>query len=288
MPLIRQSLRRFLALALCGLLLAPSALAASAELKPKTLEVFEHYVSLREAQIQEELRRPGANPFLWVDTLPAARRQEAYAELKEGEVTIERPEVRENGKKIEIDDGIIHHWMGTVFIPGVTLKQTIALLQDYDNHEVTYSPDVMESKLLEREGNHFKIFMRFLKKKVITVVLNTEQDVRYVPLTPTRMYCVAKTTRIAEVEDAGKPDEREKPVGNDGGFMWRLYTYWLFEERDGGVYVQCEAISLSRSIPFLLKWLKPFITSVPRESLQFTLETTRQALTGDTESAGSR
>ena len=119
-----------------------------------------------------------------------------------------------------------------------------------------------------------------MKKKVITVVMNTEHDVRYFPVSATREHSRSYTTRIAQVEDPGEPTEKEKPVGNDGGFLWRLYSYWRFEEKDGGVYVQCEALSLTRSIPVLVSWLvKPFVTSIPRESLVHTLTSTRTALT---------
>ena len=87
------------------------------------------------------------------------------------------------------------------------------------------------------------------------------------------------STRIAQVENAGEPDERELPVGRDGGYLWRLNTYWRLLERDGGTYVQCESISLTRGIPFGFGWMiKPFVTSIPRESLEFTLNTTRKAL----------
>lgn len=85
---------------------------------------------------------------------------------------------------------------------------------------------------------------------------------------------------MAEVEHPGARDEREKPVGRDGGYLWRLHTYWRFLERDGGTYLQCESISLTRGIPIGLGWVVgPFVTSLPRESLEFTLQTTRDVLT---------
>jgi hypothetical protein len=264
-------------LLVCAALLAPPATASAVDLKKDTLAAFERYARLREAQIEEELRRE--NPFLWIDTLSAERRREAYNHLERGEVFIERLKILENGKEIDCPDGLIHHWMATVFIPGATLDRTVALLQDYDRHATNYTPEVLISKALERNGNDFKIHMRFVKKKVITVVVDTWQDVEYVPLGGSRMYSRAVTTRIQEVEHAGKHDERLKPPGKDGGFLWNLYTYWRFEERDGGVYIQCEAISLTRDVPFLIAWLKPFITSVPKESLMFTLGTTRRLLT---------
>lgn len=256
--------------------LVPPANASAAELKKDTLAAFERYAGIRQSQIDEELR--GENPFLRVDALPEARRQDAYATLKLGEVFIERRKILEGGKEIECPDGLIHHWIGTVFIPGATLERTVAFVQDYDHHATNYAPEVLTSKTLERDGDHFKIQMRFIKKKVITVVVDTWQDVQYVPLSPTRVYSRAITTRIQEVEHAGKPEEHLKPPGKDGGFLWNLYTYWRFEERDGGVYIQCEAVSLTRDVPFLLAWLKPFITGVPKESLIFTLGTTRTKL----------
>ena len=116
-------------------------------------------------------------------------------------------------------------------------------------------------------------------KKVITVVVNTENDARFTRLGPDRVQSRIYSTRVAEVEDPGTPQEKEMPIGHDGGYLWRLYTYWRFLERDGGTYVQCEAISLTRGIPLGFGWLiGPFVTSIPRESLAFTLETTRKTL----------
>jgi hypothetical protein len=111
------------------------------------------------------------------------------------------------------------------------------------------------------------------------VVLDTEYDVHYVHLNATRAYSRSYSTRVSEVESAEQPGEHHKPAGNDSGFLWRLNSYWRFQEQDGGVYVQLEAISLTRDIPDGLGWLiRPFVTSIPRESLVFTLVRTRKAL----------
>lgn len=135
------------------------------------------------------------------------------------------------------------------------------------------------SKLLARNGNDFKIGLRLLKKKVITVVLNTEHDVDYHRVTDKRWYSRSYSTKIAEVDDAGKPGERELPPGRDHGFLWRLYSYWKFDERDGGVYVECRAISLTRDVPTGLGWIvEPIIRGLPRDSVANTLRATRAAL----------
>jgi hypothetical protein len=138
---------------------------------------------------------------------------------------------------------------------------------------------VLRSKLIQRNGDDFKVSLRLSETNIVTVVLDTQYDVHYVTLDSTRSYSRSYSTRVAEVENAGKPGEREKPIGNDNGFLWRLNSYWRLQEHDGGVYVQLEALSLTRDIPDGLGWLiRPFITSIPRESLKFTLSQTREAL----------
>lgn len=264
-------------LVLASILIALGLQSAFAEqLKPETVSAFDHYVQLSEARMSEQL---DSGPFLRIDDLPPQQRNADLAQLKNGDVVVERLQTLDQGRPIPVPGGLIHHWIGTVFIPGATLTQTIAFLQDYDNQYKFYSPDVERSKLLQRNGDDFKVFFRLRKHKVITVVLDTEYDVKYPTLGQDRAASDSRSTRIAEVENAGKPDESEKPVGNDSGFLWRLNSYWRFLQRDGGVYVQLEAISLTRDIPTGLNWLiGPFVTSIPKESLVFTLTHTRQAL----------
>jgi hypothetical protein len=256
---------------------APAPDPAPAELKPSTVEAFDRYVRLTEARNDHELKQ--GNPFLRVDALPEAERAAAYAALKRGEVKIERLETRENGAKIHCPDGLIHHWAGIVFIPGASLDETLALLEDYDHHSIYYAPDVQRSKIEQHDDDHFRVFLRFKRKKIITVVLNTIHEVRYSRDDAARAHSRSSAVRIAEVEHAGERDEREKIPGDDGGYLWRMETWWRMEERDGGTYVQSEVVSLTRDIPVALKWLiGPFVTSIPRETLAATLEATRKGV----------
>jgi hypothetical protein len=248
-----------------------------AKLHANTLEAFDRYAKLTEARNEQELKR-GTN-LLWIDELPAQERAEAYAALKRGEVQMKRLETLDSGKPIACPGGIIHHWTGVVFIPGAKLDDALNMLEDYDKHSVYYGPDVERSKIESRNGDHFRVFLRFRRHKVITVVLNTEHEIDYFHDGPERAHSRSSAVRIAEVEDAGKSDEREKPPGDDGGFLWRMETWWRMEERDGGVYVQSEVASLTRDIPVVLSWMiKPFVTSIPRETLTATLVATRKAV----------
>lgn len=255
---------------------APEVL--SAELKTQTLEGFSRYVQATEARIDKELAPPGA--FLYVEGLPAPRRAEALASLKRGEVFMEQLKTLDDrGREMRTPDGLIHHWFGAVFVPGASLHNALGLVEDYDRHQDIYRPEVIRSRLVRRDGNDFKIYYRLRKKKVITVTLNSDHDVHYFPVDAAHCYSRSYSTRIAEVANPDQPNEREKPVGHDGGFLWRINSYWRFEERDGGVYVECESVSLTRDIPAGLGWLiRPFITDIPKESLQMTMGSTRSGL----------
>jgi hypothetical protein len=253
------------------IVLVSAADIRAAELRQATVDGFNRYVAAYEAE-----RKTG--PFLWIDGDSAGQRQ-ALQVARGGGLVMERIVVRGGGRDIDIPDGVVHHWLGTVFVPGATVDKALALLQAYDRHADIYKPAIARSRLLSRDGDTFRFFLRFYAKKVITVVLNSEHEARFTRDDATRASSRIVSTRIAEVEDPDTPQEREKPVGNDGGYLWRLNSYWRVVERDGGVYVQCETLSLTRSIPVGLKWIVgPFVTSVPRELLSFTLVTSRTAL----------
>jgi hypothetical protein len=179
--------------------------------------------------------------------------------------------------------------VGTVFIPGAKVADVLAVLEDYDRHAEYYAPDVERSKLESRDGDHFRVFLRFRRHKVITVVLDTEHDVHYFRDSESRAHSRSSATRIAQVENAGKSNEHEKTPGDDDGFLWRMETWWRMVEGDGGVYVQSEVASLTRDIPAGLGWLVgPFVTSIPKESLTFTLDATRTAVKKHAATAANR
>jgi len=248
-----------------ALLLPGASHLLAAELKPATAKAFDEYIRAAEHRLEV---RPS---FLW-----CAEQANRLSRARQGESVVEpagtQPEIR-------IADGLVHDWVGCAFIPGATLDRTLAMVQDYNHHKDVYRPEVIDSRLLHRDGSDFKIYLKLLKKKMITVVLNTEHDVRYFAIDPAHARSRSYSTKIAEVEHAGKPDERELPPGTGHGFLWKLDSYWRFEHRDQGVYIECEAISLTRDVPVGLGWLiEPIIRKLPRDSLANTLNATRAAL----------
>jgi len=257
-----------------------AATGHAAELQARTLEAFERYVAATEARMAGE--RAGDSPFLWIDRQSESDRADAADRLLAGGVVIERLETRDDaGKSIKIPKGMVHHWVGTVRIPDVTLETTLALVQDYERYADVYTPNVRRSALLDRDGDRFRSSLQLYIKKVVSVVLNTEYDVEFQRLDAQRAWVPSYATRIVELADPDTPEEREKPIGNDRGFLWRLNTYCSFEQRESDTYMQCESVSLSRGIPFMLGALiKRFMTAMPRETLTFALEAARRHLTG--------
>jgi hypothetical protein len=256
---------RFAAL-LCTLL-APAA-AYAVELRPETLASYNRYIRALETRLDERIVRDGG--ALWANT------EERRAGLRRGEIASAKAGPK---RETRVPDGLIHDLVGAVFIPDVTLRQTVAFLQDYDNHKNYYQPEVIDSKIVSRGGNNFRVVLRLLKNKALTVVLNTEHEVHYTPLNEFAWWSRSHSTRINEIENAGHAGARELPDGTGHGYLWRLNSYWTIQERDGGTYVECEAVSLTRSVPRGLAWLiNPIIRRLPEESLVHTLRCTRDGL----------
>jgi hypothetical protein len=213
----RRRLKRFPDRWLCvlaGCLLAITQLSRLAEgrspsgfrvsLSSSTLQAFQRYVATADTQSSRNL---GDRDFLWIDDLPEKEKQDVYAGLKRGEIEMRRVPPEAAGANAAIPGGMIHDWKGIVFIPGVKLDQVLRVLQDYDHQATIYAPDVEKAKIEKRDGNHYVVFLRFRRTKVVTVVLDTEHDVNYFRDSPTRARSRSSAIRIAEVENPDGPNE---------------------------------------------------------------------------------
>jgi hypothetical protein len=244
-----------------------AAAQLKAELKPRTLKAFEEYARGFEKNIDAVVS--GEKPFLWIHT----QNQDLQSRARRGEIIVFK-----SGDNVDIPDGIIHVWGVSSFIAGAQAEDVVGFLLDYNRHKEFY-PSVIDSKLLGRNGDTVKGFLKFKYKKALTAILNTEHQAELTRLSRGRYFIRVRSTRIAEVDDFGKPTERELPIGRDRGFMWRLNSYWFVEPQKGGVFLECRSLTLTRSIPFGLRWIiKPFVESIPRDSLKEVVEGVRTAL----------
>lgn len=256
--------------AIATVLVLGSAVSAAAEPSGQALKAWKAY----EAAVTA--RHTGADatssaPFFVRDVLPGAAGWRAAALRGEAAaVSVETPDV---------PGGKIHHWVGAVFVAGVTLDQVLDRLRSQAGREEQLYEDVVASRLLARDGDRLKVFMKLRRKTVLTVMYNTEHAVEYRRIGVSRASSRSIATRIAELADAGTAREREKPPGSDYGFLWRLNAYWRYEEVPGGVLIECESVSLSRSVPALARPIvAPIVSRVARESLVRTLLALRAAL----------
>lgn len=239
------------------------------DLKPETIQAFDAYIAGTEAKMQT---RWSGEHFLWFDDSPEIRQS-----LLAGAV-VAQP-IQGNGI-VALPGGLIQDWIGAVFVPKTTLKEAISVVQDYPRHTQIYKPDVTQVKVLSHTGNDFTIQTRVVKSKFfISDVLDIDNQIHFVALDSKRVYSRSASQRVMEVSNAGKQSERESPPGHDRGLMWRINGYWFFEESDGGVFITCESITLTREIPFLLaKVLSPIVHELPAEALKTSLEQTRNAI----------
>jgi hypothetical protein len=238
------------------------------KLQPQTIQEFEAYAHKVEQQL--ELRWQGREPFTTVDANPSE-----HEKVLGGDLFV-RPGTPDN--PVSISNGLIHDWVGTVFIPNATVSKVLRILQDFDRHSQMY-PNVIRSRLIRRDGNDLAGYWRLQRKQgPLTVVLDVEEQAQYREVGPGKWIGRAYAKHISEIENAGKPNEKKLPPDEGSGFLWRLYGYWSLEATNGGVLAECRTLSLSRNIPAAVAWaIKPFVNSLPRDSLMTTLQATRAA-----------
>ena len=264
------------ALAAMGWILPGNQLEA-AELKAHTIQEWTAYVSATERRIAKEFQSGGR--FLVLDFQSASKRAEERRALFAGEVPVtEMKALDSQGKKIVIAGGWVHHWRGSVFIPGIELDDVLSRIANPGTRD-TRQEDVLDSTVLERGPDWLKIYLKLQRSKIVTVVYNTEHLVSYRRHSGARASSRSVAVKIAELRNPNPAEEQEKPQGIDRGFLWRLNSYWRNAQVDGGVLVECESLTLSRTVPTPLKILiRPLIHSTARQSMKRTLGSLRDRL----------
>lgn len=248
-----------------GLVLSWTGMAM-AEPKPAAISAFNTYITEVERRLEKQ--HGAKDGFLAT---------EDTERLRKGEQIIEKVTLPAGS---DLPEAMLHHWRGTAFAPGATAGDFERLMKDFAGYPKVYEPQVTQARTIANEGEHFQAEMRTRQKHVITVVMDMDLDVTFGRLDERHGYSLSRSTKISEIESPDTPKERTLGPEDNHGFLWRLNTYWSYEERDGGLYMQIESVSLSRSVPAGLAWaIKPFVESVPRESLEFTLHSTCNALT---------
>ncbi|MEI9969889.1 MAG: hypothetical protein WDM87_15165 [Terracidiphilus sp.] len=246
------------------LFLTASILAAE-EPTPAALAGFSSYVGQVELRLAEQHRT--ASGFI----APVNRLR-----LKNGELVIEQ--LTPAGGK-ELSGALLHDWRGTAFVPGATGEDFERIMRGFEAYPRMYSPEVLSARGVAKQGSRYETTMRVRQKHILTVVMDTTYDVTFGQLDGEHGFSISRSTKISEISQAGTAQEHELSSSDEHGFLWRLNSYWSYEESDGGLYIQIESVSLTRSIPVGLGWaIGPFVESVPRESLEFTLRATRDAL----------
>jgi hypothetical protein len=256
---------------MCGLMVSVAASGCfAAEPAPGAIAGFNSYVSAEELRLGQQHR--SADAFL----ASAASASRSEARLREGELIVE--EVTPAGGA-GLPGAMLHHWRGTAFAAGATATDFERLMKNFNAYPQHFSPQVVQARVLTQKDGRMQAVMRVRQRHVITVVMDTAYDVSFGRLDERHGYSISRSTRISEIESPGTGSERALSSNEEHGFLWRQNTYWSYEERDGGLYLQVESISLTRSIPRGLGWVvQPFVESVPRESLEFTLRSTCNGL----------
>lgn len=259
-------------LLLVPLLCVPGPLKADPG--PAAVSAFNAYVATLESRLARQHRSP--NAFL----APMASASQADLRLRKGELIIEQ---LTPSSAADMPGAMLHHWRGTAFAPNAKAADFERLMKNFNAYPQRFAPYVLKASVLsestDRGNDHFLASMRIRQHHVITVVMDATYDVTFERLDPRHGYSITRSIRISEIDSPGTATERTLTSSQEHGFLWRMNTYWSYEERDDGLYMQIENVSLTRAIPQGLGWaIRPFVESVPRESLESTLRSTCNAL----------
>jgi len=244
--------------------------AAGAELKPETVCDWDEHVRTVNAQMQERLRPE--RPFLWSD-----EQAERNREVRAGKILVGPGDVH---TPFRVSSGLVHHWMGATFVPGARIDDVLSVLRSYERYKEIFHPNVIDSRPLSQSPTQDRYFVILANKAVVSqTALESDIQTSYFQVDARRWYSVSTATRVQEIQNLGQTSERRLPVDQGSGYIWRLYNISRFEERDGGVYVEVEAMALSRDIPVALRLIvDPIVRRVSRTSVSTSLRQTQEAV----------
>ncbi len=248
------------------ILIASSSLAmAAVPLRPATIKAWDAHVEAAELRLDSQ----EASQVPWIDQVPGGRER-----LRSGQIEAWPADAP------AIPHGLIHDWVGAIFIPGASIADVISVLQGFDRYADYYGPTVRDAKLLSRDGDRLSYRIRYARKALfVMAVLDIEFTSRECWIHEHRWYSVARSASVQEIHDSGEPDERAVPAEEGSGYIWRAFAGSRLREADGGVYLEQESIALSRTIPAGLRWLvKPFVERLSKELVISTLRRTRDAV----------
>ena len=254
------------------LLLWPALLSA-ADLKSETLRAWDSYVQGAQMRLQQRVR--GQVSFLQVDEVPKLTEG-----VRAGEVMVE-PEGGQSPNRVP--GGLIHDWMGAVFIPSAKLDDVMAVLNEYERYKDFYRPLVVKSNLLEEGQNRELVRLLMVQKAYsVTAAVEADDEIRAVKLDGSRAYSISTSIRVQEIGDYGKPGAHALPQDQAPGYVWRTFSVIRLEQRDGGTYAEMEMIALSRGIPWSVRWLvQPLTEHLPQKILAAMLVDTRDAVSAE-------
>jgi hypothetical protein len=263
-------LRNVAAVFLFQLLLFAPAISRATELKDETLHAWQEYVRIANARMERRLH--GDSAFLWIDEVPGRAQG-----VREGQIVVAPAD---HGSPQKVEHGLIHDWVGAVFIPQAAIEDVFAVVNDYDRYDEIYKPAVIHSKLLESFGSERKFSMVMMQRVLsVTAAVDGEYQSGCSQVDAQRWYCVSYSTWLREIKNFNQANEQELPPDHGNGYVWRLYSITRFQQQDGGVYAEVEAIGLSRDIPAEIRWLvKPIVERVSRNAVALTLEQTRDSV----------
>jgi len=218
-----------------------SVTVRAAELKPETAAAFDRYIKITE---EEMSKHQGFGDFLWLDHRDPKEKSLVWL----GQPAFAPITTLDHGQEIEVPDGVIQHWLGVIYVDEATLERARDVILNFDGYKDFFKQQIVDSKLIKRDGDQFDVLLRLYKKQISAVVLNVRATAKYTLVDPTRVIVAFHSTHIGEAAHPKDPRsyDEERSHGDVSGYLWRLNFYWRIERYDNGVYAELQVITLGR------------------------------------------
>ncbi len=242
--------------------------ASAATITPETMQRWDQYVQWARIALANQTAHP--DTLLDVECRP-----HEVEKLRAGNILAVRAE---NGGMVPVPHGLIHHWIGTVFIPNTDAENVLNVLQDYDSYSQTYAPGVASSRLLTRTQDDFTYEMKLVEKGFgIKTALIGRFHSHYAQVDEVSGFSATDTEDLAELDSPGTTAEHRLTTAEAHGFVENVFTVVRYRQREGGVYLEVETMTLSREIPASVRWfVGPIVQTFSRDVMTDTLTRLRK------------
>ena len=137
---------------------------------------------------------------------------------------------------------LLHHWRSSLRSRRRLRSSLDRLLRDFSAYPRLFAPQVLQARILAQRGDHVQAMMRVRQHACAHRCTGHDLRVTFARLDAQSHFNLQRgfslsrsTSDLLRSVHPGTTHEHPLTPSEEHGFLWRLNTYWTWEERDGGL-----------------------------------------------------